>query len=451
MRAAVVRALRHYLPLLLLLAPWATSPAEAKRRALVIGIETYANLPSLTNPRHDAEQVSAKLQAAGYATTTIVGADTRHDKLTENIGTFIDSVRSGDEVVVYYSGHGVDLNGDNMIVPSDTPGPRDIGSVYSLHQRLIAIKPIMQELEDHEAAMQVWVLDACRNNPFAGGTKSFGESGGLAQFNDRQNSYVIFAAKYGQTARDTLPSDPPSPPNPPPGSPFTRVFVSMFDTYKGQDINAFAGELRRRVVASVGSDPQWPVFENGVLNEWCFDTCPSTRPVQVAIASVAKSAPRGVLENRKKTDNIVTGALSSEAARSPEVVASLLGSEPVVFLGKRSSRGCSVASISDLYPFGCATLQKVVAHFSGDHEAERKELIGQTITVTTGVNVRRGLPKSTATGTAYGCKIRVLTQGSGVVLKAMVALQYAGDTFYWGRIDVPDGPCTSQTVGTGQH
>jgi len=442
-----------------------SSPAAAARRALMIGISDYQNVTKLHNPPVDVDKLAVKLAAAGYAITKVKDPDATRDKILAALDTFLNSIDRGDEIVIFYSGHGVDVNGQNMFVPADSPAARDINTPYLLGQKLIAMRPLMEQIDDREPAMQVWILDACRDNPYAAGGKPFAQQGGLGDLGNRTNSYVFFATKYGQVARDTLSGEPPDAGL---GSPFSRVFTQMFDDWKARPVNLFASALRKGVVELVKPDPQWPVFEDGVLDQWCFVEC-STGVSTVEVAKT-KSAGAGGLGGLlmgspltgmntgasdsfgktdgykvKKANGVVTATFTPTSPGNAPDYGKIVGDRAVVFLGKLSSGECSLTSVSDLYPFGCDTLHKLVSHFNSAHGDPSKGLVGQTVTVTTGVNVRNKLPQPGAKGTAYGCKVKVLTTGAQMKLAATVALTYAGDTFYWGAVDDMNGPCLSTT------
>lgn len=136
------------------------------------------------------------------------------------------------------------------------------------------------------------------------------------------------------------------------------------------------------------------------------------------------------------------GASPQSSPNAPDVLAG----KPVVFLGKESSAGCKTTDISDLYPFGCQTLKRLSAHFASGSTTPEDGLVGEQVEVTTGVNVRKGLPQSTTRGAVYGCKTEVLLRGAKVKLLSTVALKYAGDTFYWGEIDRPALDCGQATA-----
>jgi hypothetical protein len=403
----------------------AWNPAFAAKRALVIGISDYKNVTKLENPRVDVANVSAKLATAGYIVTAIRDPDTTRARLIDAFDKFLKSIKQGDEVLVYYSGHGIDVRGTNMFVPADSPANEDIEGEFGLTQYLIPMRPLMVQIEDHDPSIQVWIIDACRVDPYASGGRPFLSRGGLEKFGEKPNTFVFFAADYSQVARDTLPNERKKSGL---GSPFSRTFVKLFDYWKDKDVNLFASQLRRDVVALVRPDPQFPVFENGVLDQWCFTTCDTgVQRIDIAKPDFFSKGPNGVVTSS------YTPKAGGEKDTGPDYAA-LVGDQPVVFLGKESSGNCVSSTVSDLYPFGCSTLKRLVEHFNSGSKNVEGGLVGHSIAATTDVNVRRGLPRPGAKGTVYGCKLRLLRQGQSIKLVSTVALKYAGDTFYWGIV-----------------
>jgi Caspase domain len=260
------------------------SPARAERRAFLVGIASYQNVESLKNPRNDVEMVAQKLTANGYITTLVPETSTTRANLITQFSIFLDTIEVNDEIVVYYSGHGIDLRGDNMMVPSDSPKPdRNLGE-YALQQTMISFRSWIQEIEDRNAAVQIWIIDACRTNPYEASGKPFVTSGGLASMEDMPtNTFVLMSAKYGQVARDTLLGERLGDKL---GSPFSRTFVGLFDAWKSQSIQQYSEEVRREVSRLVHPDPQFASIKNEILEQWCFVTC--SKPVDVGLVAARR-------------------------------------------------------------------------------------------------------------------------------------------------------------------
>ena len=205
----------------------ATSARQGRRIALVIGNSAYRSVVQLTNPRNDARAIGASLQNIGFDNVTIV-IDATRDKLREALHAFADEARNADWAMVYYAGHGVELNGIDYLVPIDAKITRESDAPAQ------AI-PVAEVIAATEGArkLKLVLLDACRDNPFeaqaaapaapvavastrgADGdssrslSQSLGKDRGLAQIKTDNGTLVFFAAKEGQLALDGDGSDSP--------------------------------------------------------------------------------------------------------------------------------------------------------------------------------------------------------------------------------------------------
>ncbi len=190
----------------------ACSPASAEKRvALVMGNSIYKNAPLLPNPANDAAAIAATLKGAGF---DIV--DTRSNlpsvEMRRALRDFAEQARDADIAVVYYAGHGIEINGTNYLIPTDAALERDTDvydEAYSLDRILLAIEPAKR--------LRLVIVDACRNNPFADSMKrtvtSRSVSRGLARVEpETSNTLVAFAAKAGLSAGTSETSSPPSEP-----------------------------------------------------------------------------------------------------------------------------------------------------------------------------------------------------------------------------------------------
>ena len=177
-------------------------PAWAGNRvALVIGNSTYKNAALLLNPVNDAAIVAATLKNAGFDVVE-TRLDLQVADMRRTLRDFADQVRDADVAVVYYAGHGIELEGTNYLIPTDATLERDMDvydEAFSLDRVLLAIEPARQ--------LRLVIVDACRNNPFAEKMKrtvgSRAISRGLARIEPAtSNTLVAFAAKAGSTASD---------------------------------------------------------------------------------------------------------------------------------------------------------------------------------------------------------------------------------------------------------
>jgi uncharacterized caspase-like protein len=177
-------------------------PALAdKRVALVIGNSNYQKVNQLANPANDAAMLADTFTQAKFDVVTL-RKDLTATEMRRVLREFADKARSADIAVLYYAGHGMEIDGNNYLIPVDAVLERDT-DVYdeaiSLDRVLIAVEPAKQ--------LRLIILDACRDNPFAKAMKRTiamrGIGQGLAKVEPTNpNTMIAFAAKAGFTALD---------------------------------------------------------------------------------------------------------------------------------------------------------------------------------------------------------------------------------------------------------
>jgi Tfp pilus assembly protein PilF len=133
------------------------------------------------------------LERLGFTTT--LGTDLRLPAMNEKVDSFLKRIGPGDVAVFYYSGHGMQLDDENLLVPVDFS---ETGEAEA-KRACVRFNEIQNRIERSPAALSILVMDACRNNPFRT-TRSFGR--GLATVEAGMGTYVAFAASPGQTADD---------------------------------------------------------------------------------------------------------------------------------------------------------------------------------------------------------------------------------------------------------
>jgi uncharacterized caspase-like protein len=173
-------------------------PAQAQSKlALVIGNAQYSQLPVLVNPANDAKLLSVNLEQLGFAVTVLT--DQSQAQMKASIAQFSQAVTvAGPDTIamLYYAGHGVQIDGTNYLIPVDanvqTAGDVVLGAVSA--------SDLLKTLELAQAKVNVLVLDACRDNPFKSNTR--GISRGLARVQAPAGSIVAYATAPGQVAAD---------------------------------------------------------------------------------------------------------------------------------------------------------------------------------------------------------------------------------------------------------
>ena len=180
----------------------AGQPALAdKRVALVIGNSAYRNVAKLSNPANDAVAVATMFKSAGFDTVESK-LNLTVSELRKTLRDFGNRSRDADVAVIYYAGHGIELDGTNYLIPVDATLETDtdvLDETLSLDRVLVAVEPAKQ--------LRLVILDACRDNPFAKSMKrtiaSRAIGRGLAKVEPSSpNTMIAFAAKAGSTASD---------------------------------------------------------------------------------------------------------------------------------------------------------------------------------------------------------------------------------------------------------
>jgi uncharacterized caspase-like protein len=170
------------------------SVAGERRVALVIGNAAYDSAP-LRNPVNDARAMAATLRTLGFEITALENAALTDMKRA--IDDFGDSLRSGGGVgLFYFSGHGIQINGRNFIIPVGVrvKGERDV------EYESVDVGRVLGKMEDAGNRMNLVILDACRDNPFARSFRS--AASGLATMDAASGTFVAYATAPGRTADD---------------------------------------------------------------------------------------------------------------------------------------------------------------------------------------------------------------------------------------------------------
>lgn len=187
------------------LALWSLTAVAAsadKRVALVIGNSAYVHAPPLANPRNDAADMAAKLKELGFE--VVVGLDLDKAGMERRIRQFAESMADARMALFFYAGHGLQVAGKNYLVPTDAA----LETVPSLDFEATPFDFIQQQMERHPS-VNVYILDACRNNPLgrslarAMGTRSAAIKPGLAKIQaGRQDTIISFSTQPDNVALD---------------------------------------------------------------------------------------------------------------------------------------------------------------------------------------------------------------------------------------------------------
>lgn len=188
--------MRNRLLLLAFLLIGTTALAEPARVALVIGNAAYSRA-ALANPINDARAMTQALQAAGFHVTTLENADRKSMK--QAVNAFAEQLQAGSIALFYYSGHGVQHNGANYLIPIGAL--ENLENAAQLEYEALDSGYILGVMEASGSSLNLFILDACRNNPFSGQTRS-SDAQGLAYMNGSQGTLIAYATAPGTVAYD---------------------------------------------------------------------------------------------------------------------------------------------------------------------------------------------------------------------------------------------------------
>lgn len=263
----------------------ATARAET-RLALVVGNSAYVHAPRLQNPRNDARALIDKLQGLGFE--VIEGLDLDRVAFGEKLKEFGERSASADVALFYYAGHGIQVDGQNYLVPVEA----QVRSEFEVSIELYSLATVLRQME-RGSRTNIVFLDACRDNPFKDGLAASSRSAialskGLGEVRAVRSTYIAFATEPDKVALDGAGQN----------SPFTEALLRHIDA-PGASIQDMMIRVRRDVAAATNGQ-QTPWDSSSLMDSFSF-----APGAAVADRQPAVEAPQQQL------------ALSTRAARPP--------------------------------------------------------------------------------------------------------------------------------------
>jgi hypothetical protein len=259
-------------------------PAHAKRVALVVGINKYDNLPrerQLVKAVNDARAVEVALKSVGFE--VIKAEDVGRSAFNLAWQQLLNKLGPGDEVTVFFSGHGVEIEGGNYLIPRDVPAV-GTGEVRRLKNESLSFDEMRRDLAAQGPRITVFILDACRDNPFADTRgRSIGGAKGLVPVQAEQGTFIMFAAGARESALDRL-DDKDGDPN----SVYTRKLLPLLKE-PGLRLPDLAQRVRGEVrqLASTVGHRQSPAYYDEGADDVCLAGC--APPAAVAPAQISEA------------------------------------------------------------------------------------------------------------------------------------------------------------------
>ncbi|MEZ5870855.1 MAG: caspase family protein [Nitratireductor sp.] len=222
------------------------------RFALVVGNSDYLNAPQLTNPANDSALMARTLESSGFAVTLVENAD--YKTLKKALIEFGRQLRGeGIEAgLFYYAGHGLQVKGENYLVPVNAA----ITSEDEVALEAININDFLAVMNSSDAKVNIVILDACRDNPFKGASRSM--SRGLAPVDAPKGTYIAYATAPGDVALDGTEGN----------SPYTKALAQAMSE-PGLPIERVFKQARVSVLAETG-EKQVPWEVSSITGEFYF-------------------------------------------------------------------------------------------------------------------------------------------------------------------------------------
>ncbi len=280
------------------------SAASERRVALVIGNSSYTAVTALKNPKNDAQDMAATLSDLGYE--VVVELDTSQSEMLRALRDFQQDARTSAVAIVYFAGHGIEVEKQNYLIPTDARLQSDLDIPFET----IPLDNVVFAASG-ASELSLVILDACRNNPFAnqmaGGTRSIGR--GLASVEPKLNTVVAYAAKAGTVAYDGDDRN----------SPYTEALLHALKT-PNLEIGLFLRSVRDRVHGLTGGQ-QEPFWYGSLSSRKLFlNASAPVEPKQTPQAepALAPDAPRMNLAEQEAVWN------SIKDTRDPDLLSTFL-------------------------------------------------------------------------------------------------------------------------------
>jgi hypothetical protein len=248
-----------WLALLLLAAP-ARAQDGAKRIALVIGNDSYQKIRPLQKARNDASAMARELKGAGFE--VLLHHDLDYRAMVKAVETVANRITGGDQVLVFFAGHGVQIRSGSYLLPVDI----EASSELEVEKTAYSLDDLMSRLHEARAGFTLVMVDACRDNPIRSNGRSIGGARGLAPVEPPKGQMVVYSASRGQQALDSMGAADANP-----NGVFTREFIARM-RQPGVRIEDLVREVQDSVetLARTISHDQRPAIYNEARGSFYF-------------------------------------------------------------------------------------------------------------------------------------------------------------------------------------
>jgi len=254
---------RIILPLFLFLASFGFAEG---RLALVIGNSSYAS-NALSNPVNDAKDMAALLKECGFE--VLLKTDADYASMDQSLDEFQKRLKGKDTALFYYAGHGVQAEGENYLIPVK----EDISSLAKARSRGVPLGDVLARIKEAQVQTALVFLDACRDNPFPGATRSGTRGLSVVAVPADVETLIAYATQPGQVAQDGKGRN----------GVFTAALLKNIAT-PGKTVGEVMIQVKADVKAATGGEQQ-PRIDDGLSQSFYFND-----PVQAAARAQSASA-----------------------------------------------------------------------------------------------------------------------------------------------------------------
>ena len=263
--------MRIFKVILACLAVLISLPLQAKRVALVMGNDNYTSVSKLQKAGNDATAMARELKNAGF--TVQLHKDLNYRGMVRAVEAFTNNITGGDEVVVFFAGHGVQIKNGSYLLPTDI----EANSESEVEKTAYELLALTDKISEAKPAFSLVMVDACRDNPLKSKGRSIGNARGLSAIEPPKGQMVVYSASRGQQALDRLSDKDPNP-----NGVFTREFITQMQKpgVRIEDIMRSVQDSVETLARSVSHEQRPAVYNEARGNIYFFG--PTT--VQVAPA-----------------------------------------------------------------------------------------------------------------------------------------------------------------------
>ena len=270
----------------MLMAVLLSQPSSAQgfntRIALVIGNSSYVSAPALPNPTNDAAAMADSLRRLGFDVTEGVDLDTAG--MVSALRSFGAKAEAADVALVFYAGHGIQVSGENYLLPIDASLQRE----RDLNYEGMPLNLILSEASQARK-LAVVIVDACRDNPFTsqlrtamGPTRSTAVGRGLVRIDAPADTLVAFATRDGDVAEDGAGFN----------SPFTSALLSHMGE-PGVEIGDYFRRVRDSVISSTDGRQEPYVYGSIGADQFYLNPQAAEARIDVALPQSAALPRQG--------------------------------------------------------------------------------------------------------------------------------------------------------------